>query len=154
MSVRIFESVDSLRDLVGLEVAVTDWSILSQEQIALFAEATRDRQWIHLDEERARRESPYGATIAHGFLIVSLLSRLVQEAIQFRGGVRMVLNYGLNRVRFPAPVLAGSRIRGRITVQSFNALQDSSEVIFSVIVETENCEKPCCAAEWIIRYYS
>src|SRR5215471_4793867 len=106
------ESIAALNGLVGQEVAVSDWLEVSQERIDLFAETTEDRQWIHTDPERAARESPFKETIAHGFLTLSLLSELCKRAMSV-SGVRMGINYGLNRVRFVAPVPAGARIRGR-----------------------------------------
>ena len=106
-------SIESLKDSMGRELAVSDWIEVTQERILQFAEATGDRQWIHLDRERAERESPYGTTIAHGFLTLSLLSSLMQDAMQFEQAGRRAINYGLNRVRFPSAVRAGSRIRGR-----------------------------------------
>lgn|ERR1700687_3939115 len=106
----VVETLPSLKEFVGREIAVTDWLMTTQDRIDRFAEATDDRQWIHVDRERAQRESPYGTTIAHGFLTLSLLSHFIKQAIQFRS-VRMGINYGLNRVRFPSPVRAGSRIR-------------------------------------------
>ncbi|HVS80514.1 MAG TPA: MaoC family dehydratase, partial [Pyrinomonadaceae bacterium] len=109
------ESIAKLRDHVGREVAVSDWFEVTQERINQFAEATEDRQWIHVDPERAARESPFKETIAHGFLTLSLLSELGKRAMSV-GGVRMGLNYGLNRVRFVSPVPARSRIRGRFTL--------------------------------------
>src|SRR5579864_5050995 len=107
----VVESPRSLRPFVGREIATTEWFSVTQERIQQFAGSTEDRQWIHVDPERARRNSPYGTTIAHGFLTLSLLSHFLQQAMQIESGVRMSVNYGLNRVRFPSPVLAGSRIR-------------------------------------------
>src|SRR5215218_9624887 len=109
------ESVAKLGELVGHEVAVGEWVEVSQERIDRFAEATEDRQWIHTEPERAARESPFKVTIAHGFLTLSLLSELMKRAVSV-GGLRMGINYGLNRVRFVSPVPAGSRIRGRFTL--------------------------------------
>src|SRR5208282_1613957 len=117
------------------------------------AEATEDRQWIHVDRERAQRESPFGATIAHGFLTLSLLSHFMKQAIELRGGVRMGINYGLNRVRFPAPVRVDSQIRARINLESLKELPGALEAVFSVSLEVQGSEKPCCVAEWIVRYY-
>lgn len=148
------ENLESLKSFVGREIGVTDWFTLTQERIQQFAEATEDRQWIHLDRERAKKESPYGATIAHGFLTLSLLSYFLKQALEIHGGMRMGINYGLNRVRFPTAVRAGSRIRARVTLQSLKELPDCAEATFSVSVECEGAEKPCCAAEWIVRYYS
>jgi acyl dehydratase len=146
------ETPASLIDWVGRELAVTEWFRVSQDRIQWFADVSEDHQWIHLDRQRAERESPHGTTIAHGFLTLSLLSRFLKEAIQIRRGVRMSINYGLNRVRFPSPVHADSRIRARFTVQSTKALPDALEVVFQVTVECEGNEKPCCVAEWVIRY--
>ena len=117
MPTLILDSLQSLKDYVGREIATTDWLPVTQERILQFAEATGDRQWIHVDPERARRESPYGATIAHGFLTLSLMSHFMREAIQLPGNVRQTINYGLNRVRFPAPVRAGEKIRARVRLQ-------------------------------------
>jgi acyl dehydratase len=152
MPVRVVESIHGLKDLVGREIGLTDWLTVTEERIRQFAEATEDRQWIHLDNERAQRESPYGTTIAHGFLTLSLLSYLMKQAIEVRG-VRMGVNYGLNRVRFPAPVRSGSRIRARVTLNSVKDFPGESEAIFSFTVECEGTDKPCCVAEWIVRYY-
>jgi acyl dehydratase len=148
----VIETARSLKDFVGREIALTDWFTVSQDQIRQFAEVTGDRQWIHLDRERAQRESPYGTTVAHGFLTLSLMSHFMKEAIQLRSGVRMSVNYGLNRVRFPSPVRSDSQIRARVTVQSVKELPDSVEAIFTISVEGKDREKPHCVAEWIVRY--
>jgi acyl dehydratase len=150
----LIDNLDALNDFVGREINVTDWFEITQERILKFAEATEDRQWIHLDPARAKRESPYGATIAHGFLTLSLLSQLSQQAMQVQNGVGMIVNYGLNRVRFAAPVLAGSKIRARFTLQSLKDVGNAREATFSVVVEIQSQPKPCCVAEWVIRYYS
>jgi acyl dehydratase len=142
----------SLSELVGREVAVTDWFAIAQDRIDRFAAATEDRQWIHLDRPRAERESPYQTTVAHGFLTLSMLSHLSRNVLPVEG-VRMRVNYGLNRVRFPAPVPAGSRIRARFTVQSVNDFGGGVDVTLAVTVEVEGEAKPCCVAEWIVRYY-
>jgi acyl dehydratase len=149
----VIESLDALKGFVGSEISITDWFEITQDRILRFAEATEDRQWIHLDPARAQRESPYSTTIAHGFLTLSLLSYLSEQALQIQKSVGMIVNYGLNRVRFPSPVLAGSNIRGRFTLQSVKDLGDAREATFSVVVEVQNQPKPCCVAEWIIRYY-
>jgi acyl dehydratase len=143
----------SLRELVGRELEVTEWFVVSQDRIALFAEATEDRQWIHLDRARASEESPYGTTIAHGFLTLSLISHFLKSAIQIQSGVRLAVNYGLNRVRFPAAVHADSRIRARVALLALKELSDSVEATYSVTIECEQSEKPACVAEWIVRYY-
>jgi len=139
---------------VGREIATTEWFLVAQDRIEQFAATTEDRQWIHVDPERAQRDSPYGTTIAHGFLTLSLLSHFLQQTIQIGSGVRMSINYGLNRVRFPSPVPAGSRIRARFTLQALKDIADGVEATFSAVIESENSEKPRCVAEWVIRYYS
>jgi len=154
MPTLVLNSLQSLKDYVGREIGVSGWLVVTQERIDQFAEATGDLQWIHVDAERARRESPYGATIAHGFLTLSLISYFLREAVQMPGAVRQAINYGLNRVRFPAPVRAGEKIRGRVRLQSCRELPDSVEAVFEIIVETEGGEKPCCVAESILRYFS
>jgi len=154
MAPLVVENPNALKEFVGREIAVTDWFTMTQEQIQQFAEATEDRQWIHLDRERAEKESPYKTTIAHVFLTLSLLSYFMKQAIEVRSGIRMGINYGLNRVRFPSAVRAGAKIRARVTLQSLQELPDAMEAIFSFSVEAENTQKPCCIAEWIVRYYS
>lgn len=154
MSKRILDSPDALKDLVGQEIAVTGWFNVTQERIQQFADATLDHQWIHVDVDRARRESPFKAPIAHGFLTLSLLPHFMHEALEIRQGIRMGVNYGLNRVRFVAPVRAGSNIRARITLQSLKDVPPNGmEVVFNATVEIEGGEKPCCVAEWVARYY-
>lgn len=149
----VAETPQSLRDLVGRELTPTEWFAVTQDHIQQFAEVTGDRQWIHVDRERAQRESPYGTTIAHGFLTLSLLSRFLAQAIQIRSGVRMTVNYGLNRVRFPSTVCAGCKIRTRFTLRSVKEVTSALEAIFDAKVETQNSDKPCCVAEWVVRYY-
>jgi acyl dehydratase len=149
----VVTDLNEFKNFVGREIGVTDWLRVTQERIQQFAEATEDRQWIHLDPERAKRESPYGTTIAHGFLTLSLVSFLMKQSLQIQSGLRMAVNYGLNRVRFPAPVPAGSRIRGRFTLAALEERPEGIEAVFSVTVENEGKEKPCCVAEWIVRYY-
>ena len=153
MPTAVSTTLEDIRNSVGHEIACTDWLLLTQEQIDAFAEATGDRQWIHVDCERAQRESPYGTTVAHGFLTLSLLSRFLAEAIQVRGA-GMVVNYGLNRVRFTAPVPAGSKIRARFTLVSLKEFAGGVEAVFSVSIEGQHTEKPVCVVEWVIRYYA
>ncbi len=150
----VLETPDLLKEHVGCELGVTDWFPLTQERILQFAEATEDRQWIHVDPERAQRESPFGAAIAHGFLTLSLLSHFMHQALQVRSGVRLAVNYGLNRVRFPAPARAGSKLRARVTLHSFKEMRSAREAVFSITVEAEGGEKPCCVAEWVVLYFS
>lgn len=150
----VFESWNALREFTGREIATSDWLRVTQERIGKFADATEDHQWIHLDRERADRESPYKTTVAHGFLTLSLMPFLVRQTVQVRAGVRLTVNYGLNRVRFPAPVRAGGSIRARISLASLNEFTDSVEAVFGVSMEVQGETKPCCVAEWVLRYYS
>ena len=149
----VVETPQSLRDLVGREITATEWFPITQDRIQQFAEVTEDRQWIHVDHERAQRESPYGTTIAHGFFTLSLLSRFMRQSIEVRSGVRMSVNYGLNRVRFPSPVRADSKIRAHFTLRSVKDVPNALEAIFDARVEIQGSDKPCCVAEWVIRYY-
>jgi acyl dehydratase len=144
--------VHALSGRTGQELGVGDWFVVSQERIQQFADATGDHQWIHLDTARAARESPYKTTIAHGFLTLSLVSTLLRETLTITG-VRMAINYGVNRVRFIAAVPSGARIRGRFTPAAVQPLDDSIQVTWSVTVEREGGDKPCVAAEWLVRYY-
>jgi len=152
MPVTQIESIAALTDYAGKEAGVSDWLEVTQERIDQFAEASEDRQWIHIDRERAARESPFKNTIAHGFLTLSLLSALARLAISV-GGVRMGINYGLNRVRFVSPVPAGARIRGRFTLATVEEIKGGVQSTWNVTVEREGSDKPCCVAEWLVRYY-
>ena len=148
----ILETPLALKGFVGRELGVSDWFAMTQERISRFAAATEDHQWIHEDGERAARESPFGGTIAHGFLTLSLIGHLAEQVFQVRGD-RMRVNYGLNRVRFPAPVPAGSRIRARIVLHAVKELPGCIEAELHVTVEVESTVKPCCVAEWLARFY-
>src|SRR5580704_10671166 len=153
MAPLVLTNAGDLREFVGREIGVTEWFPVTQERIEQFALATEDRQWIHLDRDRTRKESPYGSTIAHGFLTLSLISHFVKETIEIQNGVRLAVNYGLNRVRFPAAVLADSRIRARVALQDMKEQPDWLEAVYAVTIESEQATKPCCIAEWIVRYY-
>lgn len=146
-------SIDELKSHVGTEIGVTEWFAVTQERIQQFADGTGDHQWIHVDVERARRESPFKTTIAHGFLTLSLLPQFMPQVIQIKGGMRMGINYGLNRLRFVSPVRSGARIRARFTVQSIKDFGEGLEIVYVVTVEGEGSEKPCLVAEWVVRYY-
>lgn len=146
------ESVKKLGELVGRDVAVSEWIEVSQERIDQFAEATEDRQWIHTDPERAARESPFKGTIAHGFLTLSLLSEMMRRAMRV-GGVRMGINYGLDRVRFISPIPAGSRVRGNFHLEKLREGEGWSLATWSVTVEREGSDNMCCVANWLVRYY-
>lgn len=153
MPALVIETPDALKEYVRKEIGVSEWLVVTQERINQFAEATEDRQWIHVDSHRAKVESPFGATIAHGFLTLSLMSRLLKDLIQISSGTRLTINYGLNRVRFPSPVREGSKIRGHFTLVSFQDRREAQEAVLDVCVECEGSDKPCCAAEWVVRYY-
>ncbi len=126
---------------------------MTQERIGQFASATGDHQWIHEDVERAKAESPYGTTIAHGFLSLSLISTLLAQSIRLDLGGKMAINYGLNKVRFPAAVPAGKRIRGRFRLERVEEFDGGAQFTWGVTVELEDSPKPCVAAEWITRQY-
>ena len=148
------ESLNFLKQCEGREFPATDWFVVTQDRIQKFAEATEDRQWIHLDSERAQRESPFGGSIAHGFLTLSLLSYFVRQAIKIRFGVMMSVNYGLNKVRFASAVHAGSQIRARVTLVSVKESPEFVDAAFLIRVESQSSDKPCCVAEWLVRYYA
>lgn len=147
------DGLDALATRVGEQLAVSDWLPITQERVNRFAEVTGDLQWIHIDEARARRESPYGTTIAHGYLTLSLLPGLSQGCIEVRG-TRMAVNYGLNRVRFMAPVRVGDRIRAGFTLQACEALPGGgAQVVWQATVDVEGSDKPACVAEMVSRRY-
>jgi acyl dehydratase len=147
------ESLNSLKQLEGREFPATDWFVVTQDRIQKFAEATEDRQWIHLDPERAQHESPFGVTIAHGFLTLSLLSYFLKQAVKIRSGIAITINYGLNKVRFPSAVHAGSSVRARVTLLSVKESSEFVDAVFLIHVESQSFSKPCCVAEWLVRYY-
>ncbi len=144
-------SVTQLRDRVGEEVGVSPWLEIDQARIDLFAEAIDDPQWIHVDPERAK-SSPFGTTIAHGFLTLSLLSHLIESTFSFADR-RMGVNYGLNKVRFTAPVPTGSRVRARFVLGSWERKDDMIQTVWNVTMEREGSDKPVLVAEWIGRSY-
>jgi acyl dehydratase len=145
--------IAQLRSLAGQEAGVSGWLTVDQPMIDAFADIIGDQQWIHTDPERARTGSRYGRTIAHGFLTLSLLSRLSREAVEVEGEFGMRINYGLNRVRFPAPVPVGSRIRARLKVQSVEDVEGGHQIAWLATVDVEGAEKPALVAEWIVRLY-
>ncbi|HLJ92347.1 MAG TPA: MaoC family dehydratase [Gemmataceae bacterium] len=151
---RVIASIGELRSLVGQHVGSSEWFMVTQEHINAFAEVTGDRQWIHIDIERARTESPFRVPIAHGFLTLSLLSQLHAQAVQVRGDFKMAINYGLNRVRYPAPVPAGSRIRLHSALQSAEDIPGGIQVLWLATMEIEGTSKPALVAEWLIRFYT
>lgn len=149
---RHIASVAELRELVGQEIAVTEWFTVNQERVNQFAEATGDHQWIHLDVERSKKESPYGTTIAHGFLTLSLLPMIMQSAVSMPEA-KLSVNYGLNKVRFPAPVPVGSKVRGRLALKDVEDIEGGVQVTWAVTIEREGGDKPVCVAESIARRY-
>ena len=149
---RSFETIAELKDLVGQEIGVSDWITVTQERIQLFADATNDHQWIHLDVERAKA-GPFGTTIAHGFLTLSLLPEMAASAFGVNE-TRMGVNYGLNKVRFPAPVPSGSRLRGRFKLVGYEPLEGGAQLTVQVTMEREGSDKPVCIAESIGRRYA
>jgi acyl dehydratase len=145
--------IEEIRGSIGREAGVSEWFTVTQELIGQFAALTGDPQWIHVDAERARRESPFGSTIAHGFLTVALLSKLVSQAVEVEIESKMRVNYGFNRLRFPAPVRAGSRIRAHVTPNAVRDVEGGLEIAWGIVVEVENQAKPALAAEWLVRVY-
>ncbi|MFD5817819.1 MaoC family dehydratase [Streptomyces sp. NPDC127038] len=148
---RTFATVDELRDAVGEQLGYTDWVEIEQKRIDLFAEATGDHQWIHVDPEKAAA-GPFGTTIAHGYLTLSLLPLFGPQLISVEG-VRMGVNYGTNKVRFPAPVPVGSRLRSTATITAVDEVPGGVQVSVAFTVEREGGEKPVCVAESVSRYY-
>ena len=142
--------MSDFRDLVGQELGPTGWIEVSQERIDAFADATDDHQWIHVDRERAAA-GPFGTTIGHGYLTLSLCAPLVSEVLKDVESSGMSINYGTNKVRFPAPVPSGSRIRARVTVASVEEVPGGEQVVLNTTVEREGGDKPVCVAELVIR---
>ncbi|MBF6174085.1 MaoC family dehydratase [Nocardia blacklockiae] len=145
-----FPDPEALRAAVGTEIGVSDWMTVEQDRIDTFADATGDHQWIHVDPERAAK-GPFGGTIAHGFLTLSLLVPLTNQAVTV-GGVRMGINYGLNKVRFITPVPAGGRLRARVTLDAVRDIPGGVQADRTVTLELEGADKPACVAESIVRY--
>ena len=145
--------LEELRARVGQEIGVSQWHTVTQSQIDRFAEVTGDHQWIHLDQARAGRESPYGTTIAHGFLTVSLLPMLINEAVEMEGDFKMRVNYGFNRLRFTGAVPSGARVRARFSLASIKDVEGGVEIAWGTTVEVEGREKPALVAEWLGRNY-
>jgi acyl dehydratase len=148
---RSFEKLSELEALVGQNVGTSEWITVTQERIQLFADATGDHQWIHLDAERAAK-GPFGTTIAHGFLTLSLLPEMSASALEVRD-TRMGVNYGLGKVRFPAPVPSGSRLRGHFKLTKFEPLEGGAQLTMEVTMEREGADKPVCVAESLARRY-
>lgn len=150
---REITTLEQLEALAGQQVAVSQWITITQQQVDRFADATGDHQWIHVDVERARRELPTGGTVAHGFLTLALLPQILASTIDLGSQVRMLLNYGLNRVRFPAPLPVGSRVRGIVVLQSVETIAGGAQLVWEVTLEREGGDKPVCVAEFLVRRY-
>jgi acyl dehydratase len=147
-----FGNAETLRAMVGAEPVVSEWLTLDQASVDRFAEATGDHQWIHVDPERARRESPFGGPIAHGFMTLSLIPALLAKTVALEQ--RMGVNYGLNRVRFTSPVPVGSQLRAKFAVDSVtDADNNGVQVVWNVTLERQGSERPVCIAEFITRHY-
>ncbi|MBB5426117.1 acyl dehydratase [Paraburkholderia sp. JPY158] len=151
-TIAAFDNADALRALIGAEPLVSEWLSVDQDRVDRFAEATGDHQWIHIDPERAKRESPFGGPIAHGFLTLSLIPALLGATVKIEQ--RMGVNYGLNRVRFMSPVLVGSSLRGKFVVESVTDVDNNGvQVAWNVTLERQGGERPVCVAEFITRHY-
>lgn len=154
MPLREITSFEELHSLIGQEVSISEWLEITQDRINLFADVSGDYQWIHIDNERAQKESPYKTTIAHGFLTLSLLSYMESQAVKIKLPFKMRINYGLNKVRFPSAVPAGSKIRARIKLHSVEEISKGLQLVWGVTIERQDGTKPCCVAEWLLRYYN
>jgi|SRR5688572_16370925 acyl dehydratase len=151
-SMREIASIEELRGWVGREVAVGDWIEMTQERIDAFADATGDHQWIHVDRERAKQESPFGTTIAHGYLTLSLLPMMMHESVALRAPLKMTINYGLNKLRYPTAVKSGARVRNRTTLASLDDHAMGWQAVWRQVVEIEGEEKPALVADAVTLY--
>jgi acyl dehydratase len=150
---RVFQTLQQVADLVGQELAISDWIEITQERINLFAQATGDHQWIHVDPQQAS-QGPFGTTIAHGFLTLSLMPAFFDSAMKIQN-IRMAVNYGVNKVRFTSPVPVGSKLRARISLKSAEPVEPRGyQLTYAVVVEREGADKPVCVAETIARRYA
>jgi len=150
--------LDILRPKLGQEIHVGEWLLIDQDRIDQFAAVTGDEQWIHVDPERAAQDSPYGATVAHGFLTLALLPYLTQSNHpdyfqENYPGMRLRVNMGVNKVRFPAPVVVGSKLRARTVMQSAEQVGESVQLIYLFTIEIEGQDKPACVAESVVRVF-
>ena len=150
---RTVNGLEEMQKLVGQELGLSDWHLVTQDEVNLFADATHDHQWIHVDPERAKRESPFGGPIAHGYYTIALAPALLSQVLAVTG-VRLGVNYGLNKMRLPAPVPVGSRVRMRATLASYEPIPGGAQATLGLTFEVENQAKPSCVAEVIYRYYA
>lgn len=149
---RTINGLDDLATWIGREVAVSDWLLIDQARIQAFADVTGDHQWIHLDVERCRHESPYKAPIAHGYLILSMLPAMFDSSLRVED-LAMSINYGLDRVRLPSPVISGQRIRGRLALEKLEPVAGGMQAHWAATIEVENGTKPACVAQMLARYH-
>ena len=147
-----FAGIEDATSQLGQEIGISDWMLIDQNSVNGFAQVTGDQQWIHVDVERARRESPFGGPIAHGYLTLSLLAKFAQECIGV-DGIKLAVNYGLNRVRFAAPVKVGSRVRARFILAGVEDIQGGAQLVWQATIEIEGGDKPACVAEMVTRWY-
>ncbi|MEX2681859.1 MAG: MaoC family dehydratase [Candidatus Sigynarchaeota archaeon] len=147
----VLDGIQALKDYKGKEIGVGEYVLITQENVNKFADATGDHQWIHVDVERAKKESPFGGPIAHGYLTLSMIAALLFDLYEVKN-VKLVINYGLNKVRFPSPVHVGKRIRARASVVDIKDIEGGIEVELSVTVEIEGGTKPACVASVVYRY--
>ena len=152
MAKLVIDGKAALQSYVGRDLGTSEWYTLAFEDIKKFADATGDHQWIHVDRERAKKESPFGAPIAHGYYSVSRIAGVFMQMVEFKG-FAMAINYGLNKVRFPAPLKEGARYRMRAELQSASDIQNGIETVFKMTTEIENESKPAMVAEVVFRYY-
>lgn len=150
---RVIDGIDGLRRAAGTDLGVSPWVTIDQDLVNSFARVTDDEQWIHVDPKRAATEGPFGGTVAHGFLTMSLATRLLWDVVVV-SDVRIILNYGLNKVRFPAPVKVGSRLRMHVSLTELHQIKDGVETIFHLVYESEGSDKPPCVADMVWRYYA
>jgi len=148
----IAEGIEGIRALVGTTLGPTEWLEVTQQRVDLFADATDDHQWIHVDVERARRESPYKNTIAHGYLTLSLVPHFMPQLLEVTG-FAMGINYGTDRVRFPAPVPVGSRLRGSLVIDQVDEIRGGIQMLVTITIDIEGSDKPACVAVLVLRNY-
>ena len=150
---RVIDGLEGLRRAVGTDLGVSPWVTIDQDLVNSFARVTNDEQWIHVDPQRAAKDGPFGSTVAHGFLTISLATRLLWDVVVV-SGADVILNYGLNKVRFPAPVKVGSRLRMHVALAAVKEIQGGVETIFHLVYESDAATKPPCVADMVWRYYA
>ena len=151
MATTIIDGLDELRAAVGRDLGTSSWTTITQDRVDTFAEATGDHQWIHVDVERAKRESPFGGQIAHGYLTLSLTNQMLPEVVEVRG-ISSGINYGADKVRFPSPVPVGSRVRGHVRLEAAEDVAGGVQTTMVITVEVEGAEKPACVVQSISRW--